>query len=68
MASIDEEKKNALRKLNREKDELKEENESLKRKVRELEEFKHKEPLSARRSVCFFQSNLDQSQLSSSGQ
>jgi prefoldin subunit 5 len=53
MASIDEETKNAVRKLNREKDELKKENESLKKKVHELEKFESGEQLSARRSVCF---------------
>jgi len=53
MASIDEETKNAVRKLNREKDELKKENESLKKKVHELEKFEPGEQLSARRSVCF---------------
>ncbi len=54
MAAIDEEKKNAVRKLTREKDELKQENESLKRKVRELEKSGHHESLSARPSVCGF--------------
>lgn len=37
MASIDEEKKNAVRKLEAEKRELKLENENLKKKVHELE-------------------------------
>ncbi|CAM4791256.1 unnamed protein product [Rotaria magnacalcarata] len=49
MASIDEEKKNAVRKLEAEKRELKVENESLKKKVRELENSEHDERLSARR-------------------
>ncbi|CAF3567814.1 unnamed protein product [Rotaria socialis] len=49
MASIDEEKKNAVRKLEAEKRELKIENESLKKKVRELENPEHDELLSARR-------------------
>jgi hypothetical protein len=53
MGSIDEEKKNAVRKLNREKDDLQEENESLKRKIRELEKLDHSARLSARPSVCF---------------
>lgn len=54
MASIDEEKKNAIRKLNHEKDELKDENESLKRKVQDLQGLKHTDQLSARPSVCFY--------------
>lgn len=37
VASVDEEKKTVVRKLTKEKDELKEENDSLKKKIRELE-------------------------------
>ncbi len=51
MGSIDEEKKNAVRKLNREKDDLQKENEMLKRKIREFEKSDHSGRLSTRRSV-----------------
>ncbi len=47
-----EEKKNAVRKLTHEKDELQQENQSLKRKVQELQKLERGEPLSARPSVC----------------
>jgi cell division septum initiation protein DivIVA len=53
MGSIDEEKKNAVRKLTREKDDLKQENEILKRKVQEFEKLGRGEQSSARSSVCF---------------
>jgi cell division protein FtsB len=45
-ATIDEEAKNAVRKLNKEKEELKRENESLKKKV-----LDHGQQLTARSSV-----------------
>jgi prefoldin subunit 5 len=53
VASIDEEKKNAVRKLNQEKDDFKKENESLKKKVQELEQLTHTGYSSARLPVCF---------------
>jgi hypothetical protein len=53
MGSIDEEKKNAVRKLNQEKDDFKKENESLKKKVQELEQLTRPGYLSARLPVCF---------------
>jgi hypothetical protein len=59
MGSIDEEKKNAVRKLTREKDDLKQENEILKRKVQEFEKLGRGEQLSARSSVCFLIFKID---------
>ncbi|CAF0827064.1 unnamed protein product [Adineta steineri] len=47
-ASLDEEQKNAVRKLTKEKDDLKKENESLKRKLHETDKSDRVEPLSAR--------------------
>ncbi|CAF4064735.1 unnamed protein product, partial [Adineta steineri] len=47
-ASLDEEQKNAVRKLTKEKDDLKKENESLKKKLHETDKSDRAEPLSAR--------------------
>ncbi len=52
VGSVDEEKKNAVRKLTREKDELQQENQSLKRKVQELQKLERGGRLSPRPSVC----------------
>ena len=51
MATLDEEQKNAVRKLNREKDELRKENENLKRKLEDHEKGGRGEPTSVRSSV-----------------
>lgn len=51
MATLDEEQKNAVRKLNREKDELRKENENLKKKLEDPEKGGRGEPASARSSV-----------------
>lgn len=48
MATVDEEKKNAVRKLNQEKDALKKENESLKKKIQDFQKLDRGEQLSAR--------------------
>ncbi|CAF5091922.1 unnamed protein product, partial [Rotaria sp. Silwood1] len=48
VATVDEEKKNAVRKLTKEKDEYKTENEILKKKVEELEKLERGKPLSTR--------------------
>ncbi|CAF1072986.1 unnamed protein product [Rotaria sordida] len=50
VATVDEEKKNAVRKLNKEKDEYKKENEILKRKLEEIEKLERGKPSSARSS------------------
>ncbi|CAF4365512.1 unnamed protein product, partial [Rotaria sordida] len=50
VATVDEEKKNAVRKLNKEKDEYKKENEILKRKLEEFEKLERGKPSSARSS------------------
>ncbi|CAF1554666.1 unnamed protein product, partial [Adineta steineri] len=47
-ASLDEEQKNAVRKLTKEKDDLRKENESLKKKLHETDKSDRVEPLSAR--------------------
>ncbi|CAF1162047.1 unnamed protein product [Adineta ricciae] len=50
MATLDEEQKNAVRKLNREKDELRKENENLKKKLEDHEKGGRGEPGSVRSS------------------
>jgi len=51
MATVDEEKKNAVRKLNQERDALKKENESLKKKIHDFQKLERGEELSARSIV-----------------
>ena len=51
MATVDEEKKNVVRKLTQEKDALKKENESLKKKVRDFEKTDRGEEVSPRATV-----------------